>query len=138
LSHWLPSHAVIPHQPMMAEPPFALACPRGFAGGLWLSPQLGCFRRPQKLGQRNLLSRGTGCIPVVSYSPTTLFSSEGGIKQDLHQLDSLSRHAIGIHWLGSRCFLATRLINSSVNLGKTSPLPNKFINHSPNLLMAER
>jgi hypothetical protein len=53
-----PFHATIPHQPMTAELPFALTCPRGFAGGLWLSAQLGCFRRPQKVGQRNVLSVG--------------------------------------------------------------------------------
>jgi hypothetical protein len=69
-----PYHAALPHQPMTAEPPFALACPRGFAGGLWLSPQLGCFRRPQKLGQSSLLSGGTRLFtpPLVSYPRTTL------------------------------------------------------------------
>jgi hypothetical protein len=28
-----PSHAAIPHQPMKAEPPFSLACPRGLPEG---------------------------------------------------------------------------------------------------------
>jgi hypothetical protein len=62
-------YAAIPHQPMMAEPPFSLACPRGFAGGLWLSAPLRCFRRPQKLGQRNLLSREPNySLAPASYS----------------------------------------------------------------------
>ena len=71
-------YAAIPHQPMMAEPPFSLACPRGFAGGLWLSAPLRCFRRPQKFGQRNLLSRETRLFnPLVGYARTALFGCGG-------------------------------------------------------------